>query len=233
MELEELKRLLSVNEKQVLSRKIDPLGTEYDVVVDALSGIKTVRIGEREFTLPGLDRNQSLIIKTLAEYKEKQKRNVMPLPYAKSDDIVIMGIRPQHFGIQFWEQSVSISATKYTAVSNIIPQGGTTGTRYTVGTDQIFIITDFVDFVADSPVQAIQVADVDGVPQYPFCTFKDVKLSDLHIIELDYPIIADASLDIDALVYSTTAGATVNHCLTPMGVWIGFGKNVPALRTET
>jgi hypothetical protein len=229
MDLEELKRLNAVDAKSILSRSVDPLGTEYDVVKDALAGIKKIRIGYRELTLPGLDRNSELVMKVLAEYKSKEKRNVMPLQYAKSDDIVVSALRPQLFGIQMYIQDVTISANKYTAESNIIPQA--TGS-YSVPTKQIFIITDFVDMVAESPVTAIQAKDVDGVSQFPCEVRKDLKISDLHVIELDYPIIADASLDIDALVVSKTAAATVTHELTPMGVWIGMGKDVPKLRTE-
>ncbi len=230
MELEELKRLMAINEKAVLSRRIDPIGTEYEVVVDALSGIGKVRIGERDLELPGLARHRDIIIKTLAEFKDKEKKNVMPLQYAKSDDIVVMALRPQHFGLQGYAKDVAIPSGKFTAVDNIIPA---TAGVFTVPDKQIFIITDFVDVVAESPVTAIKVENVDGIPQYAFEVRKELKITDLHLIEMDYPIIADASIDIDALVWSKTAGATVSHELTPFGVWIGYGKAVPALRTET
>ncbi len=40
-----------------------------------------------------IKRHPDLILKVLAEFKEKQKRNVQPLMYTKSDDIVIEPLR--------------------------------------------------------------------------------------------------------------------------------------------
>ena len=233
MEAQELKRLMGINAKEILSGTIEPFGTEYDIVKDALAGMAKVRIAEREFTLPGFARNMNLIINVLAEFKSKEKRNVMPLVYAKSDDIVIAPLRPQNFGIQIYKKSVTIAAGAYTAVDNVIPQGDGS---FKVPEKQIFIITDFIDFAPESPITTIQVKDVDGESWKPVEVRKELKLSDLHIIELDFPIIADKTLDVDVLVERTTpdtsADETVTHELTPFGVWIGYGSDVPALRTE-
>jgi len=234
MDIQELSRLMKVDPRAILNKRIEPFGTEYDIVRDTLAAISKVRIAEREITLPGLTRYRDLIMAVLAEFKDKEKRNVMPLPYAKSDDIVLMALRPEHFGVYTWKKEVTVAATKYTAVDNIIPTGSGS---LEVPDDQIFIITDFVDFAPESPVTALQALDVDGEKWYPFSVRKDLKLSDLHIIELDFPIVADTTLDLDALVERTTADAsaeeTVSHELTPFGVWIGFGKDVPNLREET
>jgi len=234
MDIQELSRLMRVDPRSILSKRVEPFGTEYDIVRDTLAAISKVRIAEREITLPGLVRYRDLIMAVLAEFKDKEKRNIMPLPYAKSDDIVIMALRPEHFGLYTWKKEVTVAATKYTAVDNIIPTGSG---KFEVPDDQIFIITDLADFAPESPVTAIQAADVDGERWYPFSVRKDLKLSDLHIIELDFPIVADTTLDLDALVERTTADAsaeeTVSHELTPFGVWIGYGKDVPDLREET
>lgn len=234
MDPQELKRLMKVDAKSILSGTVEPFGTEYDIVKDALAGMVKVRIANRDIKLPGLVRNMNLIINVLAEFKSKEQRNVMPLAYAKSDDIVIAPLRPQNFGIQSYKKDVTIAAGSYTAEDNIVPQVAGT---YTIPDKQIFVITDFVDFAPESPVTAIQVKDVDGESWYPVEVRKELKLSDLHVVELDFPVIADASLDIDALVERTTADTTsaekVSHELTPFGVWIGFGKDIPKLRTET
>lgn len=230
MNLGELGRLSKVDAESILSEEIEPLGTEYEVVKDLLNAWATVRFGERDVKLPGFARHIDLMIAALAEYKSKKKRNVRPYPFAKSDDIVIMPLRPQHFGIQIYKKSVTLDTDKYTKIDDIIPQ--TTG-KFSVPSEQVFIITDFVDIEPDSPVQAIQVVDVDGDDWHAISTIKELRVSDLHIIELDYPIIADKSLNIDALVASETAGDTVTHELVPFGVWIGFGSDVPELRTET
>ena len=234
MDIQELSRLMRVDPRAILNKRIEPFGTEYDIVRDALAAMSKVRIAEREITLPGLTRYRDLIMAVLAEFKDKQKRNVMPLEYAKSDDIVIMALRPEHFGVYTWKKSVTVPSGKYTAVDNIIP---TSSGVFEVPDDQIFIITDFVDFASTSPITAMQVADVDGEKWYPFSVRKELKMSDLRIVELDFPIIADTTLDIDVLVERTTpdtsSDETVTHELTPFGVWIGFGRDVPKLREET
>ena len=234
MDIQELSRLMKVDPRAILKKKVEPFGTEYDLVRDTLAAISKVRIAEREITLPGLTRYRDLILAVLAEFRDKEQKNIMPLAYAKSDHIVIMALRPEHFGLYTWKKEVTIAATKYTATDNIIP---TSAGVFTVPEKQIFIITDLVDFAPESPVTAIQVADIDGNKHQPFSVRKDLKLSDLHVIELDFPLVADSTLDLDALVERTTADASaeekVTHELTPFGVWIGYGKDVPKLRVET
>jgi len=216
MELEELKRLQAVNEREILARPVEPLGTEYNVVRDALAGMKTLRISERELKLPGLERHTDLIIKTVAEFKTKKKRNVMPLQFGKTDDIVIEPLRPEVFGLDNYLQT-GLTVGTY----DIIPQ--TAGTHSIDTDNEIIIITDFVEMQTEPKVTAIQVT-VDGVTQNPLELRKDLKITDLHIYELDYPIIADASLDINGKV--EVAGDAE---LTPFGVHICMGHKVPSL----
>jgi len=104
MDIQELSRLMKVDPRSILSKRVEPFGTEYDIVRDTLAAISKVRIAEREITLPGLTRYRDLIMAVLAEFKDKEKRNIMPLPYAKSDDIVIMALRPEHFGLYTWKK---------------------------------------------------------------------------------------------------------------------------------
>ena len=54
IELDDLGRILKIDASALLKRRIEPIGTEYDVVRDALVGMKTIRIGNRDLTLPGL-----------------------------------------------------------------------------------------------------------------------------------------------------------------------------------
>jgi len=234
MDFEELKRLGRIDAKKALDREVYDDYTEYDMIMDSLSGLSKVRIGERELQMPGLSRHKDIIMNVLAEFKGKEKKNVMPLQFAKSDDIVVAPLRPQHFGIQSYKKTVDVAATKYTAEDNIIPQ--TTG-AFTVPDNQIFVITDFIDYTPESPIVAFQAKDVDGNTFNPVDIRKELKLSDLHIIELDFPIITDASLDIDALVERTTADTTnaetVAHELTPVGVWIGYAKETPSKQLKT
>jgi hypothetical protein len=227
MELEELKRLLTIDAKAVLSREVPPLGTEYDIVLHELSKIRTLNISNRTIEIPGLTRNLGLICQVLAEFKDKEKRNVMPLQYAKSDDIVLMQLRPEHIDADLvWEQDVAIAAGEFTDDFHIIPR---VAGSFTIPNKQIFIITDIIELYSPPSFTGVRVVDVDGVPQYAIDASLAIKASDLQIFEFPHPVIADATIDIDGKVESKTAGATVTTAATPIGVWIGFGKDVPAL----
>jgi len=227
MELEELKRLLEIDAEAVLAREVEPLGTEYDIVMHELSKIRTLHIANRVIEIPGLTRNLGLITQVLADFKEKERRNVMPLQYAKSDDIVLMQLRAEHIAADLvWEQDVTIAAGEYTDDFHIIPR--VTGS-YTVPDKQIFIITDIIELYSPPSFTGVRVVDVDGVDQYPIDATLAIKATDLQIFEFPHPVIADATLDIDGKVESKVAGATVTTAAMPIGVWIGFGRNVPAL----
>jgi hypothetical protein len=216
MELEELKRLAAVDAKSILSRRVEPLGTEYEVVRDALVGMATLRIGERELKIPGLDRHRELIIKVVAEFKQKKMRNVMPLQFAKADDITLEPLRPETFGLDNWVRTgLSVGTV------DLIPQ--TAGT-FNLETDaEIIVITDFCEAKAIPVITAI-LPEVDGVKQNPLEMRKDLKISDLHLYELDYPLIADTSLNIDGKVE-----ASGDSELFPLGVRICLGRKLSGL----
>jgi len=227
MELEELKRLLAIDPKAVLRREVPPLGTEYDIVLHELAKIRTLHIANRVVEVPGLTRNLGLITQVLAEFKDKEKRNVMPLQYAKSDDIVLMQLRPEHVAADLvWEQDVTIATGEYTDDFNIIPRAAGS---FTIPEKQIFVVTDILELYSPPSFTAVRVVDVDGVPQYALDATLAMKATDLQIFEFPHPVIADATLDIDGKVESKTAGATVTTAAMPIGVWIGYGKDVPAL----
>jgi len=219
MELEELKRLSAINEKAILSKTIDPLGTEYDIVKDFIVGLSTLRISTREIKIPGITRNMDLVIKAVAEFKDKKKRNIMPIQYAKSDDIVVESVaRPQIFGLTSFTKTTSSSAP---SVENIIPQASGS---FSVDDDELIIITDWIELEPDAPIVELQ-GTIDGTDQYPVSCRLPFKATDLHLFELDFPWIADVSLDIDGR--SETASATTT--LVPIGVHVCLGKLVKSL----
>jgi hypothetical protein len=253
MDIQGLNRLYSFAKtaKKVLSQEIgietvsidDETGeevvhklTEYEAVKDQLAGLRNVMISEREIRLPGFSRfvTQGIITGAIAQFKAKEKKPVMPLYFAKSDHLVLSALRPAHFGLSTFAKEVTIGAGKYTAIDNLFPTAA--DTTYEIPDDQLLIITDFIDFQPESPVTAIQVKDADGHSYQPVEVRKELRLSDMHIIELDYPIIAESTLDIDVLVEREGPNATdevkVTHQLTPFGVWMGLGKDIPKLRTE-
>lgn len=229
MELEELKRLLDVDAESVLSRQVPPLGTEYDVLLHELAKMRTLRIANREIEMPGLTRNLGLICQVMAEFKEKEKRNVMALQYAKSDDIVLMGLRLEHIATNIQvQQDITIAATKFVEIFDILPQ---VSGVFTVPDKQIFIFTDVIELFSPVSLTGIRIADVDGVPQYALDATLPFKATDLQVFELPHPVIADSTFDIDGKVESPVAAATVTTAPWVVGVWIGYGKDVPALAT--
>jgi len=217
MELEELGRIMKVDAPSILSRRIEAIGaTEEEIARDALAGMRTIRLAERDLTLPGLTRHTDLIIKALAEFKNRKKRNVMPLQYAKSDDIVIEPIRPEQFGLDNYEISISAAGSL-----DIIPQGSGT---FSVDDDEMFIFTDWAEHADGEPVTALQ-ATIDGTQYQPLELRAQLKFSDVKVYELDYPWIADVSVDINGKA-EASSGTTE---MTPYGVHICLGKKIASL----
>jgi len=231
MELEELSRIKAVNAETILSRQVAPLGTEYQVALDALRGMKTIRISNREITLPGLERHTPLILQVLAEFKEKQKRNLMPLAYAKADDVVIEPLRPEQFIagagptlIANWLQD-GLAAGEIDGILPSVTQVADAATTIDVDDDEVFIFTDFIEMKPKVIITAIQ-GEIDGTLYKPLDMRLPMNESDLQMYELDYPWICDVSFDIDAKV--EYAGDSE---LTPFGVHICLGKLIADLTT--
>lgn len=228
MELEELSRINGVDARSILGRQVAPLGTEYEVARDALRGMKTIRLSNRDITLPGLERHTDLILKVLAEFADKKKRNFQPLTYAKADDIVIEPLRPEQFSAGAGPTVLDnwIQAGLVVGETNILPsvtQVADGATTITVDDDEIFIITDFIETKPDIEITAIQ-GEIDGTLFKPTEMRLAMNGTDLQMYELDYPWIADVTLDIDGKV--EYAGDSE---LTPFGVHIALGKLVAAL----
>jgi len=227
MDLEELKRIKAIRAEEVLSRQVPPLGTEYQIAKHELNCARRLYITNRVIELPGLTRSLELILQVLAAFKEKEKRNVMPVQYAKSDDIVVMPFRLEHIAANIQVQrDVTLAAGKYVGTFHIIPQ---VAGVFEVPEKQIFIFTDVVELFSPVSLTAVRVVDVDGEDQYPLEATLHFKATDLQIFEFPHPIIADSTFDIDGKVESPTAAATVTTAPWVVGAWIGFGKDVPEL----
>ena len=225
MELEELSRIKGVNAQTILSRQIAPLGTEYQVSLDALRGMKNIKISNRDITLPGLERHTPLILQVLAEFKDKKKRNVQPLMYAKSDDIVIEPLRPEQFTANAVTLDNWIQAGLTVGEKALLPSVSQAGaaTVITCDVDELFIFTDFIEMKPKIIITAIQ-GEVDGTLYNPLEMRLSMNESDLQMFELDYPWIADINFDIDAKV--EYAGDSE---LTPFGVHICLGKLIAGI----
>lgn len=231
MELNQLQRLLAINAPPILSREVlpglpaigQPPKTELDVARDALAGMGIVRIGTREFRLPGLQRHSDVILKALADFKAKKQRNYVPLPYAKADDIVMEPLRPEVFNIHVapatpkdnWRQAGLV-----VGVTPIIPdvvQVTAGHAVFTLDDDELIIITDWVEFQPTPILSALQCI-VDGTPYQPE-ELRVMMMTDLQLHELNWPLISDVNLDINAKVeFNGTAE------FVPFGVHICIGR---------
>jgi len=228
MDLNELSRIRGINASTVLNRQVAPLGTEYQISLDALRGMKNIKISNREITLPGLERHTPLILQVLAEFKDKKKRNIMPLMYAKSDDIVIEPLRPEQFSagagptiLDNWIQAGLVAGE--TPVLPSVTQVADAATVINVDDDEVFIFTDFIEMKPTIVITAIQ-GEIDGTLYQPLEMRLAMNESDLQMYELDYPWICDVTFDIDAKV--EYAGDSE---LTPFGVHIALGKLIAGI----
>lgn len=233
MELDQLKRLLKINAPSVLNREVlpsptigTPPQTELDVARDALAGMGVVRIAEREFRLPGLQRHSDVILKALADFKTKKQRNYVPLPFAKADDIVMEPLRPENFpGAPVvsvkdnWRQAVALG------VNHIIPDNAQViagDTVFTLNDDELFIFTDWADFFPFPNLSAIQ-ATIDGTTYQPEET-RIMMMTDLQLHEMNWPWIADVNIVINAKCEFAGISEFV-----PFGVHICIGRLLAAL----
>jgi len=219
MDVKEFERLYKVPAEEVLADPAYGDFSEYDIVEAHIERAATYVQSERDVIVPGLDRNLELIMAVLAEFKNKHKRNVIPYQFAKADDIVITAgiIRPQYFGLTTYRRT-----GLPTGVYHIIP--AVTG-LYRVPKDNICVITDLIELEPAGNVTAIYFADVDGSTMVrPLEISNAIRTGDMQIYELDLPVIANSSLDLDGRVH--IAGTSE---ITPIGAWICMGEVVPPL----
>lgn len=226
MELDELKRINEVNAEAILGRQIAGLNaTEYNMALDALRGMKNIRLSNRVVTLPGLERYTPTILKALADFKANRNRLVMPVMYAKADDIVIEPLRPEQFTANAVTLDNWIQAGLVVGESALLPAIAQAGavTVITCDDDELFIFTDFIEMKPAIKITAIQ-GEIDGTLHKPLEMRLSMNETDLQMYELDYPWICDVTFDIDAKV--EYAGDSE---LTPFGVHICLGKLIAGI----
>ena len=105
MNLEDLKTYLDYGKKAqvILSRKVDPIGTELDILTDVYSEVKTLRISNRDFEIPGIKRawTNNIVQGAVAYFREKVKKDIMPAQFAKDDNLIIEPLyRPKIFNMK-------------------------------------------------------------------------------------------------------------------------------------
>ena len=233
------KILMRKEEEKILSGKIieveGRVKTEYELIKRELENYSVLRFKGRDVKLAGLGNPnvQRQILAVVADYKKElgESRFVKPLSLATIDDIVVMPLRPELFGLSKYE----INGVTANSIVNIIPQEGQAVGPAGIGevtSDGYFkidpkkariIYTDFVEVNPSGIVTAIQ-GKVDDRQIFPyeiryvtrFGEFKDYALPSIEVHRIKAYWKAKAEFD----------GTTE---LTPVGVAIVLGEYVPNL----
>lgn len=213
--------------KQILSPAVMEIAgkvvTEEDMLHEELVTMSTVRIAERDVTLPGLGnpKFQELAIALVASCRELWERPFKPFWLATANDMTVIPLcRAELIGPTArdnWKQTGLSVGT-----ANIWPQAET-GVDTLDDKKERIIITDFVEMCATPVITAISIA-TDGEPAKVYEIRPAVKISNLQVYKMPSPEVARVNLDIDAKVEE--AGDTE---LTPFGLYIATGDMIPDL----
>jgi hypothetical protein len=229
MNLGDLKFYLeySLRAPQILSAELfNALGlkiAELDVVNDVVEEVKTLRISNRDLEFNGLKRAHELgIIRgVVAMFKDKTKKNLMPIQYARDDNFIVEPLyRPQIFGLNSFTATTPATVP---ASFTLLRYDQTSTPAFQVD-KEIIILTDFVFLDPEPPITELKIT-VDGDTQRPLTFRKDITASDLHIYELPFPVVADVGLRIEAR--AEVANATVTYL--PIGLHIAVAPIVKDL----
>jgi hypothetical protein len=204
----------------VLGRRIDPIGSELDVLNDVVAEVRTLRIGYRELDFPGIKRawDEGIITGAVAFFRNKVQKDIMPVQFAKDDNLIIEPLyRPKIFNMTNF--TVSWSGVTPPAAVDLLAPGGTSG-AYTLQTDkELIILTDIVALDATPGVSEL-LATVDGDPQRAVSARKDYTVSDLHIFEFPFPLVADINIRLQGRVESASGSFTY----LPIGIHVVLGS---------
>lgn len=210
-----MKALQAIDHEAILSRMIDPIGTELQTMQDQIAGMATIEFEERTIELPGYSRHLEILLKAIALFKDKKKKNVMPLQFATIEDITIEQLRPEIFGLDTFSVDVTAVGTV-----NIIPTGA--GVHELTKDEEVIVLLGFIEYATTPIITAIQItADEE---KYKPVEVRHHLFNGISVYPLDYPIIVNVSLDIDA-----KAEATGTTKLTPYGLHIALGSKIPDL----
>jgi len=222
MNLEDLKTYLEWAKKapMVLSRKVDPIGSEYEILQDVVAEVRSVKIAQREVDIPGIKRawEKGIIAGAMAYFRDKVKKDIMPAQYAKDDNLIIEPLyRPKIFNMS--DFSISWSGQTPPAAIDLLDPGGTPG-AYSLSVDkELIILTDLICLDASPAVHEILLT-VDGETQRPVVPRKDWLATDLHLYELPFPAVSDINLRIQGRV--ETASGSITYL--PIGIHVVLGS---------
>jgi len=222
MNLEDLKTYLEWAKKAptVLSRKVDPIGTEYEILQDVVAEVRSMKIAQREVDIPGIKRawDMGIIAGATAYFRDKVKKDIMPAQYAKDDNLIIEPLyRPKIFNMS--DFTISWSGVTPPAAVDLLDPGGTAG-AYSLSVDkELIILTDIICLDASPGVHELLLT-VDGETQRPVVPRKDWLATDLHLYELPFPAVSDINLRIQGRV--ETASGSITYL--PIGIHVVLGS---------
>jgi hypothetical protein len=204
----------------VLSRRVDPIGTEYDILKDVVAEARRLRIAQREIDIPGIKRawDTGVIAGAVSLFREKVKKDIMPVQFAKDDNLILEPLyRPKIFNMT--DFTITWSGLTPPAVVDLLDPGGTPG-AYNLQTDkELIILTDLICLDASPAVYELLVT-VDGETQRPVVPRKDWLATDLHFFELPFPAVADINLRLQGRVESASGSFTY----LPIGIHVCLGS---------
>lgn len=222
MNLEDYKTYLSIGARarDLLSRQVDPYKTEYDLLEAVYLEVGKLMISNREIVFPGLKWawDKGIIQGAVAYFRDKVKKDIMPVQFAKDDNIIIEPLyRPAIFKMKDFTINWS-GLTPPAAIDLLDPND--VGGAYNLQVDkEMIILTDIVCLDTAPAVYELQIT-VDGETQRPIVPRKDWLASDLHIYELPYPVISDINIRIQGRVESASGSITY----LPIGIHVCLGS---------
>jgi len=220
--LEDLKTYKSYADRarDILARYIDPIGTEYELLASVVGEVQKLRLREREIIIPGIVRawNAGVITGAVAWFREKVKKDIMPVQFAKDDNLIIEPLyRPKIFKMTSF--TVSWSGLTPPAAIDLLTPDGTPGPYELQADKELIILTDIIALDATPAVSEILIS-FDSEVQRPVVPRKDFLATDLHIFELPFPVVADINLRIQGRVETASGSFTY----LPIGLHICLGS---------
>jgi hypothetical protein len=222
MNLEDYKTYTSASARAatVLSRAVEPIGTEFDILKDVVAEARRMRIAQREIDIPGIKRawDTGVIPGAVSLFREKVKKDIMPVQFAKDDNLIIEPLyRPKIFNMS--DFTITWSGLTPPAAIDLLDPEGTPG-AYSLQTDkELIILTDIICLDASPAVYELLVS-VDGETQRPVVPRKDWLATDLHLFELPFPAVADINLRLQGRVESASGSITY----LPIGIHVVLGS---------
>lgn len=222
-----LDRINKIQPEAVLRQEIVPGISELQIAQDAIERARILRTTNGIIELPGLTIWRDTVLKAIADFKENVA-NSQPLNFASrvtANDIGVESLdRPQ-----VWSGLTSFRQTGLTQgqLLPVLRQGAANSGAAVnlLANKERYIITDVVEFDPAAGVESIRITpDGDNNIQAQ-AIGKDMRSEGgVRIAPLDFPIIVDSSIKIEARLNQGTTDE-----LVPLGIRVFVGTEARAL----